>query len=316
MTRRTTRAPALAAGLAGAGLAAALALCLSVRAPAPALAQTLKRSPLIGVPGLPALAKEDTIPVPSALMATVFVNAPRVTLDEILRRVALGEARRDSLMRDQSYTLTALVTYLDADGKAPTGAKHRFEYASKVYKKHPDKLREVPLIQRTSKKGKDDDFEFSAGPSMREDIVSFAFEPRARAQYDFHIEDRRYVGGHVVYVIAYRPRSNVDPLPTGRVWVDTNDFVIVREEFWYHDRSPEPLFLKRIDSCVVERSRVDGPWWVVTRAVARVQLSSAVQVMSKLARDPVTPTVDFTLTRSDWQVNRGIPDSVFAGGAK
>jgi len=299
-----------------AALAVAIALGLAAGAPAPAFAQTLKHSPLIGVPGLPALAKEDTIPVPSALMATVFVHAPRVTLDEILRRVAEGEARRDSLMRDQSYTLTALVTYLDADGKAPRDAKHRFEYASKVYKKQPDKLREVPLIQRTSKKGKDDDFEISAGPSMREDIVSFAFEARARAQYAFTIEDRRYVGGHVVYVIGYRPRSNVDPLPTGRVWVDTNDFVIVREEFWYRDRSPEPLFLKRIDSCVIERSLVDGQWWVVTRALARVQLSSAVQVMSKLARDPVTPTVDFTLTRTDWRVNQGIDDAVFARGAK
>jgi len=302
--------------------ATALAVLIALTALAPlapggaAQAQTLKRSPLIGVPGLPALAKEDTIPVPSALMATVFVNAPRVTLDEILRRVAEGEARRDSLMKDQSYTLTALVTYLDADGKAPVGAQHRYEYASKVYKKQPGKLREIPLIQRTNKKDKNDDWQVSAGPSMRENVVSFAFEPRARAQYEFTIEDRRYLAGHVVYVIGYRPRSKVDPLPTGRVWVDTNDFVIVREEFWYRDRSPEPLFLKRIDSCVVERSLVDGKWWVVTRALARVQLSSAIQVMSKLVRDPVTPTVDFALTRTDWKVNQGIDDAVFAGAAR
>jgi hypothetical protein len=302
--------------LALAGFAVAAFALFAPLATPPAHAQTLKRSPLIGVPGLPALAEEDTIPVPSVLLSTVFVNAPRVTLDEILRRVAEGEARRDSLMKDQSYTLTALVTYLDADGKAPTGAQHRYEYASKVYKKKPDKLREIPLIQRTNKKDKNDDWQVSAGPSMRENVVSFAFEPRARAQYQFTIEDRRYLAGHVVYVIGYRPRSNVDPLPTGRVWVDTNDFVIVREEFWYRDRSPEPLFLKRIDSCVVERSLVDGKWWVVTRALARVQLSSAIQVMSKLARDPVTPTVDFVLTRTDWKVNQGIDDAVFARNAK
>jgi hypothetical protein len=278
--------------------------------------RVLKRSPLIGAPGGPTLAAEDTIPVPSALMPTFFVNAPRVTLDEILRRVALGEARRDSLMRDQSYTLTALVTYLDADGKAPRDAKHRFEYASRVYKKQPDKLREVPLIQRSNRKKGDDDWEVTAGPSMREEVVSFAFEPKMRAQYEFAIEERRFIGGHVVYVIGYTPRSKLDPLPTGRVWVDTNDFVIVREEFWYRDHSPEPLFIKRLDSCVIERSLVDGRWWVVTRALARIQLSSAVQVLSKLARDPVTPTVDFVLTRSDWKVNQGIDDAVFTAGAK
>jgi hypothetical protein len=38
--------------------------------------------------------------------------------------------------------------------------------------------------------------------------------------------------------------------------------------------------------------------------------------MARLAKDPVSPTVDFMLTRTDWQVNRGIPDSVFAGGLK
>jgi len=304
------------------GFALSLACLALALAPGPAASapdagpRVLKRSPLIGVPGGPTLAAEDTIPVPSALMPTVFVHANRVTLDEILKRVAEGEARRDSLMHDQSYTLTALVTYLHADGKAPRDAKHRVEYASKVYKKHPDKLREIPLLQRSSKANDKDDWQVSAGPSMREDLVTFAFEPKARAQYAFTIQDRRYVGGHVVYVIGYTPRSRVDPLPEGRVWVDTNDFVIVREEFWYHDRSPEPLFIKRLDSCVIERSQVDGRWWVVTRVLARVQLTSAVRMMSRLAHDPVSPTIDFVLTRGDCRINQGIDDALFAGGRK
>ena len=83
---------------------------------------TLPKSPLKGVPGGPTLAEEDTIPIPSALLPVFEVTASRVTLDEILRRVAEGEARRDSLMVDQSYTLSARLTYLDADNKAPTGA--------------------------------------------------------------------------------------------------------------------------------------------------------------------------------------------------
>src|SRR4029434_2625514 len=140
---------------------------------------TLPRSPLIGVPGGPVLASEDTIPVPSALLPEFVVTAPRISLDEILKLVAEGEARRDSLMKDQSYTLLARITYLDADNKAPANAKKKLEYAVKVYRKARTKVREIPLIQSTDiKKKKDDDnVQVTAGPGMREQIVSFAFEP-------------------------------------------------------------------------------------------------------------------------------------------
>jgi hypothetical protein len=277
---------------------------------------TLPRSPLLGAPGMPTLAAEDTIPIPSALLPEYVVTAPRVSLDEILKRVAEGEARRDSLMKDQSYTMLARITYLDADEKAPTNAKKKLEYASKVYKKAPGKVREIPL-RRTSdikkKNGKeDDDVEVTAGPGMREQIVSFAFEPRTRARYDFKIADRVLVGGHVVYVISFSPKSKVDELPEGRVWVDTNDFVIAREEFWYRDRSPAPMFFKRLDSCVVERTKVDGKWWVVSRVLARIQLTSMARFMAKMAKEPLGQTIDFVATQYDWKVNQGIDDAVFA----
>jgi hypothetical protein len=277
---------------------------------------TLPRSPLLGAPGMPTLAAEDTIPIPSALLPEYVVTAPRVSLDEILRRVAEGEARRDSLMKDQSYTMLARITYLDADEKAPTNVKKKLEYASKVYKKAPGKVREIPL-RRTSdikkKNGKeDDDVEVTAGPGMREQIVSFAFEPRTRARYDFKIADRVLVGGHVVYVISFSPKSKVDELPEGRVWVDTNDFVIAREEFWYRDRSPAPMFFKRLDSCVVERTKVDGKWWVVSRVLARIQLTSMARFMAKMAKEPLGQTIDFVATQYDWKVNQGIDDAVFA----
>jgi len=294
---------------------AAVLLACAARSPT-AFATTpgaLPRSPLIGVPGGPTLAAEDTIPIPSALLPTVLVKAQRVSLDEILKRVAEGEARRDSLMLDQSYTLLARITYLDADGKAPTGARKKLEYASKVYKKRPNLVREIPLRQSSDIKQKDDNVRVDAGPSMREQIVSFAFEPRTRARFRFRIDDRKWIGGHIVYVISFSPRSAVDDLPDGRVWVDTNDFVIVREEFWYRGRSPAPLVFKRIDSCVVERTKVDGQWWVVSRLLARIQLTSAARFMAKLAKEPLSPTVDFVASQTDWKINRGIDDAVFVG---
>src|SRR5262245_25135174 len=82
----------------------------------------------------PTLATEDTLHTD---VSEVLVRAPRVTLEEILDRVARGEARRDSLLQDQSFTATMRVIRNTAGHGAP---KLFAETVSKVYKKKPDKV--------------------------------------------------------------------------------------------------------------------------------------------------------------------------------
>lgn len=254
--------------------------------------------------GKPTLAVEDTFAMPTAILPEYLVEAPRVTLNEILRRVAEGEVRRDSLMQDQAYTILIKIVYSDSKDTSKTHTER--EYVSRVYKKRPDKVREVPL-----RSSGDEDIEIRAGTDMSEQMVAFAFQARARAEFEFKIIERNWIGGHVVYKIEFRPRSQVDPLPSGVVWVDTNEFVIVREEFWFREQSPVPVFLKSIDNCVVERSRVDGNWWVMTRFLGRIKTTSLTRLMGRVARKSLGDNVDFVLEKIDWEVNRGIPDSLF-----
>lgn len=258
----------------------------------------------------PVLAVEDTVRLASGSLPEYVVRAPRVTLDEILRRVVEGEARRDSLMQDQVFTRIVKVVYrYDAD-RTDKPPKRKLEQAHRVFKKRPDHFREI-LLRRQSDERDNDDVEISSNPGMGEQVASFAFEPRSRSRFRFTIRERHWVGGHVVYVVAFEPRSKADPLPSGQVWIDTNDYVIVREEFWYRDRSPAPLFIERIDRCVVERSRVDGKWWVITRLFGRVRLAGPITALANLGKTRVSQTVDFSALYTDWQVNRGIADSVF-----
>lgn len=252
----------------------------------------------------PTLAVEDTFSMPTTTLPEYLVEAPRVTLDEILRRVAEGEARRDSLMQDQAYTVLIKIVY--GDGRDAAKSRVEREYVSRVYKKRPDKVREVPL-----RSSGDEDIEIRAEANMGEQVVAFAFQARARSEFDFKILERSWIGGHVIYKIEFRPRSSVEPLPSGIVWVDTNEFVIVREEFWFRDQSPVPLLFKSIDNCVVERSRVDGNWWVMTRFLGRIQTTSALRLMGRVAGKPLGDNISFVLEKIDWQVNRGIPDSLF-----
>jgi hypothetical protein len=272
-----------------------------------ALATTVPAHAAGAVPA-PTLAVEDTL---KTSLPEEIVTAQRVTLDEILRRVAVGEARRDSLMQDQVFTMLAALTYLDSEKGASAPLTRQWESAMRVYRKRPDKVRTVVLRQKSNFKG-DDGAEVSVGSSMGEDLVSFAFSPRTRSRFSFRILERHLVGDHVVYLIGFTPRSKLDDLPTGRAWIDTNEFVIVRQEFWYRDRSPAPLVFRSIDSCVIERTRVDGRWWVMSRVLARVQMTSLARFLARVGKQKVSPTVDFSLATRDWRVNRGIDDAVFA----
>ena len=82
-------------------------------------------------------------------------------------------------------------------------------------------------------------------PGMSEEIVNFAFRPEARRDFRYRIvgRDGRRRPPHLSHRTS-SPVSLLDPTaPSGVVWVDTNDFVIVREELSLRP-SPVPLLIK------------------------------------------------------------------------
>ena len=130
----------------------------------------------------------------------VLVRAPRVTLDEILARVARGEARRDSLLRDVAFTATLRVVR-DPDGaKGPQLIEER---VSRVYRKKPDKVRTVNLRTWRLKPSKRVDAEVSFSSGTEEEIVNFAFRPESRRDFRYHIVGRDLLGDHLIYRIAF-----------------------------------------------------------------------------------------------------------------
>ena len=271
------------------------------------IAALLATAPATGAAGRPAAPSVPTMAVEDTMrteVPEVLVRAPRVTLDEILSRVARGEARRESLMTDQTFTVTIRVVGRVEDPKKPP--KLLVENVVRVYKKRPGKVRSVLLRNyrpKPDKKGDDPDIQIRTG--MDEEIVNFAFRPEARRDYRYRIVGRDFVGGHLIYRIAFEPRSPLDPSqPSGTVWVDTNEFVIVRQEVRF-DRSPIPLFLKEINRMVIERQRVEDHW-VLKRVLLRAETSIPFPQIGR--------TFDFGIFYDDYAVNTGLPDSLFAAG--
>jgi len=273
-----------------------------------ALALAAQLPPAAAARGAPerrsALAVEDTM---RTEVPEVLVNAPRVTLAEILDRVAAGEARRDSLLRDQSYLLTIRTVGHAADGKTPQLVE---ETVTRIYQRRPNQSRAVPLRHWRAKPpkrpGARAEVRVEGGGTMDEDIVNFAFKPSARRNYKYRIAGRQILGDHVVYRLAFEPRSPLDVAePSGEVWVDTRDDVIVRQEITFR-QSPVPMFLRGLDRMVVERQQVKG-FWVLGRVLARVRTTIPLPQFGT--------SLDLAIQFTDYTVNTGLPDSLFAGAA-
>lgn len=261
-------------------------------------------SPPARAPG-PTLAAEDTM---RTEVPPVLVSAPRVTLGEILDRVARGERRRDSLMLDQSALVTARLVRL-ADRKRP--ARLLTETVLRVYKKKPDRVRTQVLrdykASDEEKKRAHVRVNVDARGGMDEEIVNFAFRPEARRQYKYRILGRDLLGDHLIYRIAFEPHSLLDPSePRGVVWIDTNDFVIVHQELIF-DRSPAAPFIKDVKRVVIERENVNG-FWVLKRVLLRAEATIPLPQVGR--------SFDFSLRFDDYAINRGLPDSLFAGQAE
>jgi hypothetical protein len=257
----------------------------------------------------PTVAVEDTM---RTSVPEVLIRAPRVTLAEILDRVARGEARRDSLLKDESFrAVIRLVANQAGPAKQP---ELESETVVRVYKKRPDRARSVTLRtweRHPDKKNKDKDGEKGVNirfrSDMSEEIVNSAFRPAARRDFKYRIVGRDLAGNHLIYRIAFEPRSPLDPeRPNGVVWVDTNEFVIVRQEVDF-TRSPVPIFLKGIHRMVIERTRVDS-YWVLNRVLLRAELTFAVPKVGR--------SFDIGIAYDGYTINTGLPDSLFTAKAE
>ena len=244
----------------------------------------------------PALAVEDTMRTELPL---VLVSAPRVTLDEILERISRGERHRDSLITDESFVATfRVVRRNDRSGQSELLS----ETVAQVYKKRPDKVRSFVMRRHEASRDKGHSVEINFRPDMSEEVVNFAFRPEARRQFKYRILGRDVIGDHLIYRIEFEPKSHLDPsLPMGLVWVDTRDFVIVRQEITY-SRSPVPILIKGMDRMVIERERV-GEHWVLRRVLIRARTTVP---LPRLGRQ-----FDVSLQCDQYRVNQGIDDGIF-----
>jgi hypothetical protein len=88
--------------------------------------------------------------------------------------------------------------------------------------------------------------------------------------YDFHLVSSELLGGRMAYAIDIIPKRHEERLFTGRIWIDAEDYALVRAE---GEPAKNPSFWTR-SVHFVHRYQKSGPFWfpVSTESVTAVRM--------------------------------------------
>jgi hypothetical protein len=244
---------------------------------------------------------------------TTRVVARRIPLEEIIRKAQAGEQHRYDGISSLAFNRTLKVTMKYGGRKPKTRC---IESVARVYFQSPDHWAEASLRedkytlgadgshQPWEEKDKEEpeanvtihvDDEGAPGQARRLSEVPDYLEETSK--YDFKILNRSIQPGQVLYEIGFEPRSEFDVLPGGRVWLLTNGYQIVREE--YHLKNlPVPWLLKSLGLLTRDWQAVEGRW-VPSRITARAELRRAVGLGLVEVPDTVEVVVVFDQYRFD-----------------
>jgi hypothetical protein len=223
-------------------------------------------------------AVEDTLDLPPFFeMREQEVVGERLTIGEIVERCIQGEEKRRARIARHSFT-QIVKSIMHVGGYGENARKLLIvEDVQRVEFIQPDSNRTVLLkhdeyaMEKGHRVPWDREKERSRVDIRYSDLNDLPFYLEEKEAYRFQIVSRRLMEDRVLYEVKLEPRSEFAIAPSGRIWVDTAGFQILREEFDFGDKVPMPLFVKSIGPFIRERERI-GDVWVWKRFLVRVDL--------------------------------------------
>lgn len=227
----------------------------------------------------PPAAPRDTL---EYSLPAVDVEGPRIPLGEIVRRARERESERAEGTPGVSFSRfrKIVMTHSDAEGRARR--RDVVEEVHRVRVVARDRVEVVTLRQREYRTRADstqvEKEKIDTGIDFDEftrNILGFTVALDRVESFDYTLLDRRLFGDYLVYRIGFRPKSPFEPLPSGEVWIETGDFVVLHENAWVRDVVPFPLLIESIDRISRERERVEGRWvWTRQQLSVRTRLGA------------------------------------------
>jgi hypothetical protein len=262
-------------------------------------------------------AKEDSLQV-YTVPETTHVVARRIPLAEIIRKAAEGERHKYDGITTLAFNRTLKVTlkYLGHDPKSRC-----IENAARVYYQSPDQWAEAPLRdikyillpdgtrKPWNDKDEDEDIHIEMGADEGNRLSEVPDYLIDTDKYDFKILHRSLQRDQVLYEIGFKPRSEFDVLPGGRIWILTGNYQIVREEYEIANL-PVPWLLKSLGLLTREWQMV-GSRWVPRRITARAELRNV-----GLGLVDVPRTVEAVVVFDEYKFDLPLDAALFAPRSK
>lgn len=264
------------------------------------------------------LASEDTVDIPVTELPTLEITTTRLGIAEIVDRCIREEEARSRRIRSHEATLEVKTTLEITDKKGFVERKIVQEDIFRT-KTEPDRKPVSTLIshqeyelvgeERKPREQKPEGDDEGGVKISIDEVNGLPFYLADRNDYRFTIRGREIVGDRVVYEVGLEPRSDFEVAPKGRIWIDTSNFVILREEFDFEDRVPMPIFVKSLGPVIRERSQV-GSTWVTSRLLVRCDLKMG---WLKFLDDEIPDRVFVVASYRDHRVQEGPTPQVESG---
>jgi hypothetical protein len=252
----------------------------------------------------------DSLPVmPITVIDTIDVEARHITIREIIQRAMKGEKTKLAGHDDMTYTSTLRTIVRWKDKKKVKEEVYR------SYADTRDRSRHVFLDENTihykregaewiiKDKKEDDDSRVRVRTSRRNDFSRLPFFLEDDSEFEFKLIDRTLEVDHVVFKIAFRPKSAFKPLPYGVIYISSDRYRVIHEQYHF-DKNPAPLFLKDIKRISRHWAELPGGEWVFTKIMGELDLRT----------DPfgwIPGTVSFALIRNDFRFDEGYDPHLF-----
>jgi hypothetical protein len=224
------------------------------------------RPPRINVPG-------------SVVLDTLQVPRKALRIREIVERCIEGERTKLGGHHNMTFTGTlrsvlwwknkkvvgdeVFRTFMNDDGFERTvllgGRKTHYKREDDEWVVDPDAEDDPESVRIETDHAND----FSDLPIFFEDVQEF----------DFELLDRTVQTRHVIFKVSFHPKSEFKPLPSGILYIDTNRYRIIHEEFSF-DRNPFPLLVHDIQHLSRQWEELPTGEWVYTKIRASIALRS------------------------------------------
>jgi len=254
------------------------------------------------------------LPPPPKVMADTVIQVRRkkLTLEEIIERSIEGERTKLTGRESMVHTGTgrSVITF--------ERKKLVIDFVTRTYASADGFERVLELGDRIEVFRREDD-EWVLDPDADESketegfgvsdggVNDFADLPvwlEATHEFDYELLDRFVQTRSVIFKIRFRPKSEFKPLPSGILYVDTDRYRIIHEEFAF-EKNPFPLLVKDLKHLSRQWEELPTGEWVWTKVRGEVILRGDPFF------DQIPKKATFSFERADFEFDVPYDESVF-----